>query len=41
MHLVTREEALALSTEEYEAAHRKVMEHVRPVITPLPRRDRE
>ncbi|OGR39504.1 MAG: (Fe-S)-binding protein [Desulfovibrionales bacterium GWA2_65_9] len=41
IHLVTRGEALALATEEYEVAHRKVMEHVRPVIAPLPRRDTE
>ena len=40
MHLVTRAEALELSTEEYEAAHRKVMEHVRPVMASLPRRDK-
>ncbi len=26
----------ALATPEYEAAHRKVMEHVRPVIAPCP-----
>ncbi|MBU1230520.1 MAG: 4Fe-4S binding protein [Proteobacteria bacterium] len=41
MHLVTRREALALATPEYEAAHRKVMEHVRPVLAPLKRRDQE
>ncbi|SNS17826.1 Fe-S-cluster-containing dehydrogenase component [Humidesulfovibrio mexicanus] len=40
IHFVTRGEAKALATPEYEAAHRKVMEHVRPVIAPLPRRER-
>ncbi|MDO9084080.1 MAG: (Fe-S)-binding protein, partial [Humidesulfovibrio sp.] len=41
MHLVTRAEALALATPEYEAAHKKVLEHVRPVLAPLARRDTE
>ncbi len=41
IHLVTREEAVALSTQEYEVAHRKVMEHVRPILAPMPRRDKE
>jgi Fe-S-cluster-containing dehydrogenase component len=41
IHLASRAEALALSTPEYEAAHKKVMDHVRPVITGLPRRGGE
>lgn len=40
MHHVTRAEAQALCTPEYEAAHKKVMDHVRPVITPLGRKDK-
>jgi len=41
VHLVTRGQALLLATPEYEAAARKVMEHVRPVIAPLSRRSKE
>lgn len=41
MHHVTRAEAEALCTPEYEAAHKKVMEHVRPVLPALGRKDRE
>jgi Fe-S-cluster-containing dehydrogenase component len=37
MHFVTRAEAQALATPEYEAAHKMVMDHVRPVLTPIAR----
>ena len=37
MHFVTRAEALLLATPEYEAAAKKVMDHVRPVLSSLPR----
>ena len=35
MHFVTRGTAQGLATGEYEAAHKKVMEHVRPVVAAL------
>jgi len=35
MHFVTRCSAISLATAAYEAAHKKVMEHVRPVVAPL------
>lgn len=40
MHYVTRAEAEELSTPEYEAAHKMVMDHVRPVLAPLSRKDK-
>jgi len=41
MHFVTRCSAISLATAEYEAAHKKVMEHVRPVVANLPRKSKE
>jgi Fe-S-cluster-containing dehydrogenase component len=38
IHFVTRGQALELATPEYENAHKKVMEHVRPVLPTLPKR---
>jgi hypothetical protein len=35
MHYVTREEMAALMTPEYEAAHKMVMDHVRPPLSQL------
>ncbi len=41
MHFVSRAEAVALATPEYEAAAKKVMEHVRPALGSLPGRAKE
>ena len=40
IHFVSRAEALELATPEYEAAHKKVLDHVRPVLPGLPRKDK-
>ncbi|MHC1753229.1 4Fe-4S dicluster domain-containing protein [Humidesulfovibrio sp.] len=40
IHYVSRAEAKSMATPEYEAAHKKVMDHVRPVLPVLQRKSK-